>query len=111
MVSLTNEQRKTIVAALRAWLGKDGYEFFVEMLATHGTVSAVFSVPYGNEEFGPQKYFPHPVHFREGMQVRNFLRGLPETGTWTDHDYDNLWAPLVTEAVSYNPSESAAASP
>ena len=100
MVSLSPAQRESIVAALRLWLGKDGYEFFTEMLATHGTVSAVFSVPYGDDTTGPQKYFPHSVHFREGMQVRNFLRGLPETEEWTAHDYDDLWAPLVQAAIS-----------
>lgn len=93
-------QSPEIVTALRTWLGADGTAFFSEMLTKHGRIDALFSVPYGDTSTGPQKSFPHPVHLREGMQVRNFLRGLPETQNWTAHDYDERWVRLVELALA-----------
>lgn len=101
---MTDEYRIGLVHALRTWLGPSGLEFFNEMLEKHKTVSAVFSVPYGAEG----RSYPHSVHFREGMQVRNFLRSLPETSFWSDYDYDNCWAELVHEAVTGSKPDQAA---
>jgi hypothetical protein len=98
MASLTDEQRNRVLTSLREWLGEEGLSFFREMQTTHGRVDPVFSVPYGDAKYGPQKHMPHSVHFREGMQVRNFLRTLPETEGWDAHDYDDQWRPLI-EAV------------
>jgi hypothetical protein len=40
----------------------------------------------------------HPVHFREGMAVRNKLRDL--TGCeWSAIEYDDRWVELVLEAI------------
>jgi hypothetical protein len=46
-----------------------------------------------------QKKIPHPVHFREGMQVRNWMRTQGETHGWTACDYDDTWAALVERAI------------
>ena len=83
-----------VISAVREWLGEDGRRGFAEYLEKYGTVSPVISVslPSG-------KPFPHLVHFREGMQVRNFLRGLPECSSWSDNDLDDHWATIVEEAL------------
>lgn len=70
------------------WLGPDGIKFFREVKAKHGTLLAVWM------EGG----IPHPVHFREGMQVRNFLRTITNH-SWTSHEYDERWAQIVEEAI------------
>ena len=57
-----------LLQAVRDWLGEGGISFFQECLDEHGRVDPILGD-------GP---IPHPVHFREGMQVRNFLRTRPE---------------------------------
>lgn len=86
-----------VTPKLRKWLGDDGLAFFRGVKKEHGCVTAVWmeTFDYG----GKPMRIPHAVHFREGMQVRNFLRGLEETKGWTDHDYDNRWAELVEAAI------------
>jgi len=96
---------------LRKWLGKDGISFFREIKEKHGRVDACWLE--GSED-DPDKTvlanaiekakfpgIPHPVHFREGMQVRNFLRTI-FGDTWTAHDYDNRWAELIEDAIREN---------
>lgn len=68
-----------------AWLGKDGHEFFKGMKEKHGCVNAVFM----------KGRLPHPVHFREGMQVRNFMRGTGLCDRWDAHDFDDSWVELI----------------
>ncbi len=83
---------KTIVEAIRKWLGEKGLRLFRHYKGITGTVSPVF----GRTR---RRHLPHPVHFREGMQVRNFLRSLDECKNWTAHDFDNRWATIVEEAI------------
>lgn len=81
---------KTIIPKLKKWLGKDGTELFTGYRDEYETVSPVFM----------DEGIPHPVHFREGMQVRNFLRSLPECKKWTSEELDNNWVAIVEEAIS-----------
>jgi hypothetical protein len=92
---MADDYRLYLVAVLRTWLGPIGLEFFQEMLEKHKTVSPVFPVSAGGN-----RIYPHAVHSHEGMQVRNYLRSLPETSFWSVYDYDNCWADLVHEAVT-----------
>jgi hypothetical protein len=55
------------------------------MMKKHGRVDAVFM----------EGRLPHPVHFREGMTVRNFMRGTGLCEGWDAHDYDDNWVELV----------------
>lgn len=89
---------KKIVKATKKWLGEDGKSFFSGVYEKYGTLIAVWME--GGEE-GINKGFgiPHPVHFREGMQVRNFLRTLDETKKWDAHDFDNRWENIVLKAI------------
>lgn len=66
------------------WLGDDGIQFFNECLRDYGTVSPVI--------LGA---LPHPVHFREGMQVRNAIRDSGLAADWVGQDHDNLWSVVV----------------
>ncbi len=78
-----------IISKTRVWLGPTGVSFFKGLLLTYGTVSPVYM----------EGKIPHPVHFREGMQVRNFLRSTGLCKDWTAHDLDNNWAEVIKEAI------------
>ena len=79
----------TIVKQVRYWLGEEGRKCFASYKEEHGTVSPVFMD--GN--------IPHPVHFREGMAVRNFLRGLDDCKEWDTNQFDNNWKEVVERAI------------
>lgn len=86
---IPGEQKQEVLSGLRQWLGPQGVRQFSYWQEEHGTVSPVLF-------FGP---IPHAVHFREGMQVRNYLRSVFGED-WTAHEYDDNWQWLVEEAIA-----------
>ena len=76
-----------LVKEVKRYLGKEGKELFNYYLERYGTVNPVF------QEEG--QLFPHSVHFREGMQIRNFMRSTMFCKDWDSHDFDNQWADIV----------------
>lgn len=82
---LSNES----IAKLKSWLGIDGIRFFKELKEKHGRVDAVYM----------DGSIPHPVHFREGMQIRNFLRGLGECKDWGCHKLDDSWSEIIEDVI------------
>lgn len=78
-----------LVSQVREWLGPEGRQHFQRIKDQHGTVNACWM------EGG----IPHPVHFREGMQVRNKLRELTN-GEWTAHEYDDHWVEVIERAIA-----------
>lgn len=88
---------EALLEKVRAWLGYDGCSFFQMCKDEYGTVSPVWSIGL-NRKMGTAKYV-HPVHFREGMQVRNFMRSSGLCPDWTDHDYDNNWTSVIEEVL------------
>lgn len=95
--------------ALAKWLDYDGLSFFLMCIKTYGTVAPVWTewvekppenasrleeaILRAKGEWGSG--IPHPVHFREGMAVRNFLRSQPECECWDAHDLDDVWMLIV----------------
>ena len=77
---------KELVQKLKDWLGEDGISFFSDIKEKYGKIDAVWME--GN--------IPHVVHFREGMQVRNFLRDLTN---WDSHELDEKWVGLIEECI------------
>jgi hypothetical protein len=78
-----------LIEDVRKWLGGDGRDLFLTYYKEHGTVSPVLS----------GEGMPHPVHFREGMQVRNFMRKTGLCEDWNAHDYDDNWQEVVRKAI------------
>jgi hypothetical protein len=78
-----------LIKKTKKWLGKEGTVFFTTMLLEHSTISPVFIE--GN--------LPHVVHFREGMQVRNFLRMQKECKNWDDCQLDDNWMQVIELAI------------
>jgi hypothetical protein len=81
---------ESLISELKAYLGKDGLEFFQKCKDTYGTISAVY-MDAGR--------IPHPVHFREGMQIRNFMRASGYCQGWTSEDFDEMWVKAVEETL------------
>jgi hypothetical protein len=81
---------EAIVERTRAWLKKDGITFFSDIKKKHGTLNACWM----------EGDIPHPVHFREGMQVRNFLRGTCLCDSWDCNDFDNNWMTVIEQAIA-----------
>lgn len=71
------------------WLGEDGLKFFSGLLREYGQLSVVLI----------ESKIPHPVHFHEGMGVRNFMRNSGLCKDWTDIDLDDNWCRLITMAI------------
>lgn len=80
-----------LVREVRLWLGEVGLKFFRDLRDKYG------------DEFGTacwmENGIPHPVHFREGMQIRNKLRELTN-GSWTSHQYDDNWHKVIAECLN-----------
>lgn len=83
------ESEVFLVKSLRKFLGSKGLAFFRRVYKEYGKVDAVLLLEGG---------MPHPIHFREGLLIRNHLRELTAYG-WGDHAYDDRWAGLVERAI------------
>lgn len=100
---------KEMVDFLREWLGEEGLSFFRSVRKNKGMVNCVittdeYSAAIRGEEW-PEKrpnlkpLIPHPIHFRQGMAVRNALRDSQLCESWSDHDFDDNWARVVERAI------------
>jgi len=81
---------KKLINKAKKWLGKNGIKFFRDVQTKYGKIATACWMHEG---------IPHPVHFREGMQVRNWLR------TNSDWDFDrieNHWDELINQLLKRN---------
>lgn len=85
--------KDNIIEPLSKWLGKSGLDFFREIKSKYGRVDAIFM----------EGKFPHMVHFREGMSVRNKLRELTNN-SWSTNEYDDNWANIVEKCLEFTQS-------
>lgn len=84
----TKEIPEQLVERVKKWLGEAGTAYFKKLKEDHGEIACV--IP---------GVIPHAVHFNEGMQVRNFMRGTGYCQDWNDHDFDNNWVAVVEKAI------------
>ena len=78
-----------LVRVTKSWLRDDGLSFFKNVKEKHGEINSVWL----------EGSIPHPVHFREGMQVRNFMRSTNLCEGWDAHDYDDNWVELIERCI------------
>lgn len=71
------------------WLQPEGIEYLKKIIEDHGTLLAVWN------EGG----IPHPAHFREGMQIRNWMRGQEEFKDKDCHWLDNNWSTFTERCI------------
>lgn len=86
---MVKEISSELLSKTNTWLGEDGRKFFKDIKTKYGEINACLN------EGG----IPHPVHFREGMQVRNFMRMSGLCDNWNDHDFDNTWIDLIEKVL------------
>lgn len=102
---------KKLINEAKIWLRDNGIKFFREIKERCGEVNAIW---YEEDEVdknesplsravrlakGNVRSVPHVVHFREGMQVRNFMRNSELCKNWNDHDFDDNWVSLIEECI------------
>lgn len=83
------EITEELVEKTKEFLGSDGINWFREIKQKHGCIDACWN------EGG----IPYSVHFNDGMQVRNFMRGTGLCEDWDCHDFDNNWVALVERCL------------
>lgn len=80
-----------LIIKTKAWLGNDGHAFFNDIKERYGRINACWD----------EEGIPHPVHFREGTQIRNFMRTSGLCNDWGDRDFDDNWIALIEETLNY----------
>lgn len=75
----------------KEWLGEDGIDFFTKLYEGHGKLSVVLCQTLDNGQ-----RIPHVVHWREGMQVRNWMR---ENTHIAEADLDDVWEAFVVQQL------------
>ena len=91
----TNKLTEEEMAAFKEWLGEDGIRYFKHLKGLKGTVVPVLKLNYKKK--GMPSY---PVHLREGMQIRNWLRGNTELGKKLDSvELDDCYVEILEEAI------------
>lgn len=92
------ENKLTIeeMAAFKKWLGDDGIRYFRHLKGLKGTVVPVLKLNKEKNAGVPV----YPVHYREGMQIRNWLRGNTELGKKLDSvELDDCYVSILEEAI------------
>lgn len=85
---LRSELRRYSFWSAKSEATLNGIQFFREIYADYKALNVCL----------PGYSIPHPVHLREGMQVRNALRELTDY-KYDAHWYDGMWIPLTIAAI------------
>ena len=92
----TNKLTEEEMAAFKEWLGEDGIRYFKHLKGLKGTVVPVLKLNKEKNAGVPA----WPVHFREGMQIRNWLRANTELGKKLDSiELDDCYVNILEEAI------------
>lgn len=85
---------QSLVDKIYEWIGEENVRYFKHLKGLTGTVSPVLKL---NQK---RKFLPaHPVHLREGMQIRNFMRRQPECKNWGDNEFDENWIKVIESCI------------
>ncbi|HET6255842.1 MAG TPA: hypothetical protein VFE32_17325 [Puia sp.] len=84
------EIQQSIIEKVAAFIGKENIRWFRHVKGLKGGINVILRL-----NFQKKKIPVHPIHLREGMQIRNFLRGLPECKTWTHEDFERGWIDVI----------------
>lgn len=83
-MQITDENRE----AFLKWLGEAGVDFFTELWTEHGHIPLVIKTDVPG--------YAHPIHFREGMQIRNWMRSNTDI---PEEEMDDRWIEFTVEAL------------
>ena len=84
------------IDALRKYLGEENLRYFKHLKGLKGCVFPVLRLNFN------RKHIPfHPVGLREGMQIRNWMRGkFPEFRNLNQNKIEKLAERLVEKAIN-----------
>lgn len=86
----------SVICRLREWLGDDNVRYFRLLKSLTGTYSPVLKLNM------KRKGRPaHAVHFNEGVEIRNWMRGQREFYGWDSERLDNYWTVLVNKMCTH----------
>ena len=92
----TNKLTEEEMTAFKKWLGEDGIRYFRHLKGLKGTVVPVLNLNKEKNAGIPA----WAVHLREGMQIRNWLRGNTELGKKLDSvELDDCYVSILEEAI------------
>ena len=97
-VKMMQDNKLTIeeMAAFKKWLGEEGIRYFKHLKGLKGTVVPVLKLNKEKNAGVPA----WSVHFREGMQIRNWLRANTELGKKLDSiELDDCYVNILEEAI------------
>lgn len=83
-----------MIESVRKFIGDDNVRWFAHVKGLKGSVNSVLRLN-ANKKFLPV----HPIHLREGMQIRNHLRRHPDSKGWNDEDFDNAWVMIINHLI------------
>lgn len=83
------------VKTLKTWLGEENIKYFKHLKGLKGTVFPILKLNMD------RKGLPaYPVHFREGMQIRNYLRTkFPELSEMEGDILDDYTIKLMENVI------------
>jgi len=81
--------KKELIEKTIKWLGEDGIIFFKQCKRKYGKINVVYM----------DGSIPHPVHLKEGMAVRNFMRKTEFCKNWSSNDFDDNWVFLIEKCL------------
>jgi hypothetical protein len=85
---------ESLIEKVFNWMSKDNVRWFKHMKGLKGSVDAVLRLNYTRK-----KIPSHSIHFREGMQIRNFLRSQPECKEWTHEMFECGWVDVIEKCI------------
>lgn len=87
---MSTDIEQSILDKVRSFLGEENIRWFSHVKGLKGSINTVLRHNFN------KKHIPvHPIHLREGMRIRNFLRGLPECDKWTHEDFEHKWIDVI----------------
>lgn len=85
---------QSLVDKVFGWMGEENIRWFRHIKNLKGSVNCVLRLNYARK-----KIPAHPIHLREGMQIRNFMRKISECEGWDSHDFDNNWHRVIDSCI------------
>jgi len=76
-----------LIEDAEVWIGEE-IKWFYWVKRLKGTVNCILAVKLKNGDC-----IPHPVHLREGMTIRNWMRSHPDCESMSD--FDHAWIELI----------------
>ena len=78
-----------VIDKVKNFISYDGCAFFLMCKEEYRTVSPTWIEGKGRNKI------THSVQLREGMAVKNFIRGLGLLNDWTEKDFDKGWVKVI----------------